>query len=169
MWGKGVHLKQQTTYEIKKNTPLQYVPLQPFGCGGLLRVVGGCFFMTDQSKDIALDRALLKKYKCSAKPKAANKRFTDAIDMFDVLGCLKRFNFRCAYCNVSLKADWQLDHFYPRAMGGKNRPDNLCPTCSWCNTMKNALDGWAFIHRCKKIMNNNQIVTIGAMPDGYKN
>lgn len=125
--------------------------------------------MKDQSKEIDFDRALLKKYRCSSKPKSANKRFDDKIDMYDVLGCLKRFNFKCAYCNSVLKGNWQLDHFFPKAIGGKNRPDNLCPTCSWCNTMKNALDGWAFIYKCKVITANNQIVNIGNIPEGYKN
>lgn len=42
-------------------------------------------------------------------------------------------------------------------MGGKNKIDNLAPTCKWCNTMKNALDGNAFIEKCKKIVDKNLI------------
>lgn len=71
----------------------------------------------------------------------------------DVLNALKRLGFRCYYCQEPLdKSSWQLDHFHSKAMGGNNLPLNLAPSCKWCNQMKNALDGNAFLVRCKKIV-----------------
>lgn len=97
-------------------------------------------------------------YKCDVKAHSANKRFDDKISKTDVLDVLERYNYRCFYCNQEIKKDhWQLDHFHPRANGGKNLFDNLVCTCNWCNTMKNALDGFAFLSKCKTIINNNWI------------
>jgi len=97
-------------------------------------------------------------YKCTAKAVTANKRFEDNITTHDVLMVLERFNFHCAYCNDHLKSStWQLDHFYSRASGGKNMPSNLAPACRWCNQMKNALDGYAFIHKCRAISERNLV------------
>jgi hypothetical protein len=115
------------------------------------------------------DEEVVKKFRCYERALYANKRFTESITKFDVLSCLKRFKFRCAYCCVLLKAsDWQLDHFYPRASFGRNTPDNICPTCKWCNTMKNALDGWSFINKCRNISANNLIEHITDPPDHFK-
>lgn len=88
----------------------------------------------------------------------ANKRFDDKLTLKDVLNLLIRFNYSCVYCGCRVSPKhWQLDHFYSKAMGGKNKIDNLAPSCKWCNQMKNALDGYAFIERCKKITENNII------------
>ncbi len=99
-----------------------------------------------------------KQFKCKFRATYANKRFDDKISSIDVLNTLKRFSFKCAYCGDLLNYNnWQLDHFYAKAMGGKNKINNLAPTCKWCNTMKNALDGFAFIEKCKKIVASNLI------------
>jgi len=99
---------------------------------------------------------LIKTYKCISKVKSANKRFEDKICVHDVLTTLEKYKFKCFYCNETLKAKtWQLDHFYSRAMSGKNTFKNICPTCKWCNQMKNALDGNAFIRKCKLISEGN--------------
>lgn len=98
----------------------------------------------------------IRLYKCLSKVASANKRFEDKITVYDVITTLEKFNFKCFYCNDALHyPTWQLDHFYSRAMGGKNKIDNLCSACKWCNQMKNALDGHAFIDKCKKISGNN--------------
>lgn len=116
------------------------------------------------------DELNLIKYRCAIKAKGANKRFVDQITKTDILNCLKRFSFKCAYCTQPIKSSkWQLDHFYAKAMGGKNIIENICPCCRWCNTMKNALDGWAFIHRCKVISKFNAFESIGEIPSNYKN
>lgn len=55
------------------------------------------------------------------------------------------FSFRCVYCLrretwVTLRADWQLDHFVPRSIHpqGALDYDNLVYTCSTCNHSKAA-------------------------------
>lgn len=125
------------------------------------------FFMIIYTKD---DEKNLEKFKCHSRALESNKRFQQFnLTKMDILNCLKRFDFRCAYCSQTLNAKyWQLDHFYSKAMGGKNTFENICPTCRWCNTMKNALDGHAFIHKCKMISVNNLIIPMMGLPDNYK-
>jgi len=108
------------------------------------------FYTTEQNNQI-------KKYKISEKRSYANNRFGDEkIYISDVLEMLEKFNFRCLYCDSELDAKtWQLDHFHSKASGGKNKIENLAPSCKWCNLMKNALDGHGFLHRCKVISENN--------------
>ncbi len=109
----------------------------------------------------------IKTYKCATKAKFANTRFKeDLITKHDVLNLLIRFNFKCVYCSKTIQTkSWQLDHFYSKAMGGKNKIENLAPACNWCNQMKGALDGFAFLHRCKNIVENN--VILGLFGDPY--
>jgi 5-methylcytosine-specific restriction endonuclease McrA len=103
------------------------------------------------------DLLIIKNYKCLSKACQSNARFKeDTITTMDVLNLLERFKFRCVYCSKSLSSKtWQLDHFYSKAMGGKNKIHNLAPACKWCNQMKGALDGHAFILRCEIIFKNN--------------
>ena len=98
----------------------------------------------------------LIEFNCASRAKTANKRFIDSINKEDVCSILFKYNFKCFYCNEQLnKNNWQLDHFHPRANGGLNHVENLVCTCKWCNTMKNALDGHAFINKCFNVINNN--------------
>jgi 5-methylcytosine-specific restriction endonuclease McrA len=98
----------------------------------------------------------IKKYKCNSKAKYSNARFDDKICGGDVYEVLKKYNFKCFYCGKSIKpTSWQLDHFYPKASGGKNIPENIVCSCKWCNQMKNALDGFAFLQKCKYVIENN--------------
>ena len=98
----------------------------------------------------------IKIFKCASKSDSANSRFEDKISKEVVLDVLIRFNYRCFYCYDALKpTKWQLDHYFPRANGGKNIFENLVCTCKWCNTMKNALDGRAFLNKCLNIIENN--------------
>jgi len=102
-----------------------------------------------------MSEKLIRIYNCDSRAYSSNKRFEDKINPVDVLYTLQKFNFKCFYCKDKIDKNWQLDHFYPRANGGKNVIDNLVPCCKWCNTMKNALDGIAFINKCKNILENN--------------
>jgi 5-methylcytosine-specific restriction endonuclease McrA len=105
------------------------------------------------------DYSLIRMYRCDSKAKSANKRFEDKIDSFDVLFSLKLNDFKCFYCNDKIDCkNWQLDHFHPRANNGLNKRENLVACCKWCNTMKNALDGNAFINKCNQILQNNFFV-----------
>ncbi len=41
---------------------------------------------------------------------------------------------RCAWCGCPLTKDnFEVDHIIPRALGGTNKPNNLCAACSDCN------------------------------------
>jgi len=102
------------------------------------------------------DEAFIRQFRCESRAKGANKRFADNINKYDVLFALKLNNFNCFYCNEKINYQkWELDHFYPKAMGGLNNKNNLVACCKWCNTMKNALDGNAFINKCRQIIGNN--------------
>ncbi len=100
------------------------------------------------------DLELISRYRADKKAEYANKRFKcDTITVSDVLNSLKRVSFKCHYCKDPLDPKtWQLDHFYAKGNGGKNTEDNICPSCKWCNQMKNSLTGYNFLIRCKKII-----------------
>jgi 5-methylcytosine-specific restriction endonuclease McrA len=99
---------------------------------------------------------IAKTFNCGSRASDANKRFEDKITTIDVVNAIIRFNYKCIYCGDALKSTkWQLDHFYSRAMGGKNVFTNLVPACKWCNISKSALDGHAYIAKCKKVAENN--------------
>jgi 5-methylcytosine-specific restriction endonuclease McrA len=98
---------------------------------------------------------IAKKFRCSTKVKSANARFKDQITEIDVVLTVERYKRRCLYCGDCLKpGSWQLDHFYSRKLGGKNVPENLAPSCKWCNISKGALDGHAYLLKCKKVAEN---------------
>lgn len=53
----------------------------------------------------------------------------------------EKCNYRCAYCGrgLTLKT-MRIDHFHPKAKGGKNHIENLMPCCQSCNSTKGTLD-----------------------------
>ena len=63
----------------------------------------------------------------------AGKRATEAQRQ----AILKENDGNCVYCNDA--AD-QVDHIFPRSKGGTNEPENLQPTCGWCNRSKSNRD-----------------------------
>jgi hypothetical protein len=102
------------------------------------------------------DLKVIKDYRLESRVEGSNKRFKQYIIVLDLLNSIKRLGFRCYYCQEPLdKKTWQLDHFHSKKLGGKNEPNNLAPSCKWCNQMKNALDGNSFLVRCKKIVISN--------------
>lgn len=103
------------------------------------------------------DLTIISSYNIKQKTGSANSRFqSDLLFHIDILNALKRVDYKCFYCNQLLKPkNWHLDHFYSKAMGGKNIPSNLAPSCKWCNMMKGAMDGHSFLIRCKKIYMKN--------------
>ena len=58
----------------------------------------------------------------------------------------RRANGRCEYCRASESQTGQdcvVDHVIPTSRGGTNEFDNLCLSCGWCNSFKQAqVDGW---------------------------
>lgn len=45
---------------------------------------------------------------------------------------------KCAYCGVSIKAGWHVDHVVPLSKGGSNWPSNLALACQPCNLRKHS-------------------------------
>ncbi len=101
---------------------------------------------------------IINEFNCATRALVVNKKQNDKITTHDVLTIIERQNKKCFYCNSPLiNKNYQIDHFYPKSMGGKTVIQNLVATCRWCNTMKNALDGHAFIAKCKVIVENNHL------------
>lgn len=49
-------------------------------------------------------------------------------------------NSRCAYCGKNLNIGcWQIDHIFPKSLGGSSEIDNLVITCSKCNASKGSM------------------------------
>ena len=46
---------------------------------------------------------------------------------------------RCAYCGVRLGTRWHVDHVESLRRAGKDRVDNLMPSCAPCNNLKATL------------------------------
>lgn len=101
------------------------------------------------------DLEVIKRLNIQSRVSSNNKRFKDKITVSDILFAIRRVDLKCFYCRDPLTKTWQLDHFNPRANGGKNNGLNLAPSCKWCNQMKNALDGNSFLKKCKKIVYAN--------------
>jgi len=100
----------------------------------------------------------LIKYKCEEKARAANLRCKFRINAIDVYVVLKLYEFSCVYCNTSLNGrTWHLDHFTALSKNGKNKIENIVPSCPRCNMMKGAMDGHQFISHCKRIANKTKI------------
>lgn len=53
--------------------------------------------------------------------------------------------YRCALCQVSLKARYEIDHIVPLSRGGTNYPSNIQMVCPSCNRSKGAKDQIAFM------------------------
>jgi 5-methylcytosine-specific restriction endonuclease McrA len=102
------------------------------------------------------DAKIFNDYKCNEKATSANLRCEFKISGNDVLAVLKLYEFSCVYCSKKLKnAPWHLDHFYPLSKGGKNKIENIVPSCPRCNVMKGDLDGMQFVKWCKKVLEKN--------------
>lgn len=103
------------------------------------------------------DQRLIIKYKCNIKASSQNSRVNNIqkITEIDVLNSLKRTNFRCTYCNTGIKPNsWHLDHVQPLSESGQNTPNNITPSCKYCNLMKGAIPLEKFLHQIKLISIN---------------
>lgn len=48
-----------------------------------------------------------------------------------------KYGGRCAYCGQPIAIeDMQVDHIFPRWLGGTDAPENLNPSCRMCNFYK---------------------------------
>jgi hypothetical protein len=96
------------------------------------------------------------KFKCVSKATSANLRCEFKISPNDVYSVLKLHDYRCIYCFDLLEnKEWHLDHFYALSKGGKNKIENIVPSCRTCNVMKSDMDGNQFIVWCKKVIKRN--------------
>lgn len=59
---------------------------------------------------------------------------------------------RCAYCSISLKSGYNIDHITALARGGTNWPKNLQLTCALCNNRKHAKDPIAFAQELGRLI-----------------
>lgn len=58
----------------------------------------------------------------------------------DVAAILAMQKGKCAYCRVSLKGKYHVDHIVPSVKGGSNGRENLQILCAKCNHKKHARD-----------------------------
>jgi len=102
-------------------------------------------FSDEEAKEII-------RYKCEEKARSANIRCEFKISPIDVYNVLKVYNFSCVYCSINLiNRVWHLDHVTALSKNGKNKVENIVPSCPRCNLMKGAMDGLEFIAHCKKV------------------
>lgn len=116
----------------------------------------------------AAEEAKMYRYKCEMKASAANSRCGDKISRLDVYKTLSIHGFKCVYCGyVFNPGNWHLDHFASISKGGKNKLENIVPSCDVCNIMKGAMDGHQFYARCLQITKNYMFKsTIDALTEG---
>jgi 5-methylcytosine-specific restriction endonuclease McrA len=55
----------------------------------------------------------------------------------EVIAILKKQNYRCVYCNISIRHKRHMDHIKPLSRGGSNNAKNLQGLCPSCNSSKN--------------------------------
>lgn len=104
------------------------------------------------------DEIMIFNWLCDRKANGANSRFKDKISKESVYQVLKLAEFKCVYCNSNLNnRDWHLDHYQPKAKGGRNVINNLVPSCRHCNMMKGSMVAEHFIKMCYRICMNNNV------------
>lgn len=64
----------------------------------------------------------------------------------------KAQKWKCAYCGVGVKGNYNIDHIVAIAKGGSNWPSNLQLTCPTCNSRKHAKDPMDFARECGKLL-----------------
>ena len=64
----------------------------------------------------------------------------------------KKYDGHCAYCGRSLTIDqMQIDHIFPKYLGGADTIDNLNPSCRMCNHYKRSLTVEKFREQIKTL------------------
>jgi 5-methylcytosine-specific restriction endonuclease McrA len=92
---------------------------------------------------------MLRRKVNSANSIARRRGNTGRIEWSDLKELLNRFNYKCGYCNRPLDSShgggFSPDHFIPLSIGGSNLPENIIPTCSYCNSGKKDADPFEWI------------------------
>lgn len=57
---------------------------------------------------------------------------------------------RCGYCRREIeRRNFTVDHFIPRAHGGKNQLENWVPVCGKCNVSKDSHEPYVWMRACE--------------------
>lgn len=119
--------------------PLQSIRIIP--------IAGREFFNSDEEYKMNF-------WNCPSKAGHSNARFADKITAYELYEALKNDSFKCHYCGNELTPEkWQIDHFNPKFLNGKNVFGNIVASCERCNRMKNTMGGQHFLATCCKIAN----------------
>lgn len=94
-------------------------------------------------------RAVYCSKRCGRRASACRRRGREAQDFgfwtwSDFMHIARRFDYRCAYCDIKPTEALQPDHVVPVSKGGANTIANLLPACGPCNSDKRdlLLDDW---------------------------
>jgi 5-methylcytosine-specific restriction endonuclease McrA len=83
----------------------------------------------------------------------ARKRAAEGSHTVDELKALfQRQRGKCAYCGVSIRNGYHIDHVIPLARGGSNWIANIALACAKCNLTKSATDPIEFARRNGKLL-----------------
>jgi 5-methylcytosine-specific restriction endonuclease McrA len=83
----------------------------------------------------------------------ARKRAAEGSHTVDELKALfQRQRGKCAYCGVSIRNGYHIDHVIPLARGGSNWIANIALACAKCNLTKSATDPIVFARRLGKLL-----------------
>lgn len=70
----------------------------------------------------------------------------------DIVLIFKMQRGKCAYCRISIKNGYDVDHIIPLAKGGTNWARNIQLTCEPCNQTKHAADPITFARRTGRLI-----------------
>lgn len=88
----------------------------------------------------------------SARRRSRIKKHGGTFTRNDIDRIFKQQKGKCAYCRISLKAAYHIDHIKPLAKGGTNHPSNIQLCCAKCNWSKNARDPLEFARSMERLL-----------------
>lgn len=92
-----------------------------------------------------------------------------------IVEIVKKHGTKCFYCkgdahDSSDYKGFQIDHVYPRSLGGSNDINNLVPCCRRCNVAKGTktIDEWEKLLKIKSKLIKRVLKSIKELKDGKK-